>query len=114
MAIDKNISRKRRHHRVRKTLSGTQDRPRLVVFRSLNDIYAQIIDDESGKTLVAESSLKIKKGAKIEKAKEVGEKIAKIAVEKGIKKVCFDRNAYRYHGRVKALAEAARSGGLNF
>lgn len=113
------ISRKRRHMRVRKKISGTPEKPRLNVYKSLKHIYAQIIDDESGNTLVAASTLDkaIKDsvtGCNVESAKKVGELIAKKAIEKGIKKVAFDRGGYIYHGRVKALAEAAREAGLEF
>jgi len=113
-------ARKARHRRVRKKITGTPERPRLNVFRSLKHIYAQIIDDYAGRTLVAASTLdrelrdKIKYGGNIEAAKQVGALIARRALEKGIKKVVFDRGGYLYHGRVKALAEAAREGGLEF
>ena len=99
-----NVARLRRHARVRKNISGTAERPRLNVFRSLNNIYAQIIDDVTGNTLAAASSLD----------KEVGMLVAKKAAEKGIKQVVFDRGGYVYHGRVAALAEGAREGGLEF
>jgi len=104
----------RRTYRTRKRVKRS-GRPRLTVYRSLNHIYAQIIDDEAGKTLVASSTLALKIGGnKTEAAKQVGADIAKKAVEKGIKQVVFDRGAYKYHGRVKALAEAAREAGLEF
>ncbi|WP_293172829.1 50S ribosomal protein L18 [Oceanithermus sp.] len=104
----------RRKYRTRKRVKRS-GRPRLTVYRSLSHIYAQIIDDEAGHTLVASSSLALgAKGNKTEVAKQVGADIAKKAVEKGIKKVVFDRGAYKYHGRVKALAEAAREAGLEF
>jgi large subunit ribosomal protein L18 len=112
--------RKRRHSRIRKQVSGTPERPRLCVFRSLNNIYAQIVDDTAGKTLVAASTLdpKLKehKGHKgnVEAAKLTGELIGKKAMEAGIKQVVFDRGGYLYHGRVKALAAAAREAGLEF
>lgn len=107
--------------RVRKKIYGTTDKPRLSVYRSLNQIYAQIIDDDNGKTIASASSLskeiaeqlKSTKG-KIEKSKLVGNLIAKIALEKKITEVVFDRNGFRYHGRIKALADAAREGGLKF
>ncbi len=100
---------------IRRKISGTAERPRLSVFRSNAQIYAQIIDDNSGKTLVAASSLSIKdKMNKKEQAVKVGEFIAKNAQEAGITSVVFDRNGYLYHGRVKELAEAARKNGLNF
>jgi len=113
-------NRKRRHIRIRKKVAGTQERLRLSVYRSLNHIYAQIIDDAKGSTLVSASSLdspvnemKNHKG-NIATAKAVGGLIANKAQEKGIKKVVFDRGGYLYHGRVKALAEAAREAGLEF
>ena len=112
----KNVSRQRRHARVRKNVSGTESMPRLNVFRSNNEIYAQIINDETAKTLASSSSvaLKIKNGGNIEGAKAVGADIAKKALEVNIKKVVFDRGGYQYHGRVSALAEAARENGLEF
>ena len=112
----KNVSRQRRHARVRKNVSGTESMPRLNVFRSNNEIYAQIINDETAKTLASSSSvaLKIKNGGNIEGAKAVGADIAKKALELNIKKVVFDRGGYQYHGRVEALAEAARANGLEF
>jgi len=93
-------------------MSGTEKRPRLVVFRSINSTYAQMIDDSKHKIICAASDLKTKKGTKLEKAKEVGLQIGKIAQEKGIKECVFDRNGYKYHGRVKAIAEGARESGL--
>ena len=113
---DKNVARLRRHARVRKNVFGTADMPRLNVFRSNAEIYAQIIDDEAGTTLVSSSSiaLKIKNGGNIEGAKAVGADIAKKALAKNIKKVVFDRGGYQYHGRVEALAAAARENGLEF
>jgi large subunit ribosomal protein L18 len=116
----KRLARKRRHRRVRKRIKGTPLRPRLNVFRSLKHIYAQIIDDERGHTLVAASTLdpqlreEIKGLTKTEKAKRVGRLIAERALARGIKKVVFDRGGFLYHGRVKALAEGAREGGLEF
>jgi len=116
----RNTQRLRRHRRVRSKVAGTTARPRLNVFRSLNQIYAQVIDDSSGMTLVAASSLqeslqsKLKGLSKIEQAKLVGQTIAAAAKEKGIKQVVFDRGGYRFHGRVRALAEAAREAGLEF
>jgi large subunit ribosomal protein L18 len=110
----------RRHIRVRRHVAGTAERPRVSVFRSLSEIYAQVIDDTSGKTLVAASSVdkelreKIGKLKKSEQAKEVGKALALRAKSKGIQQVVFDRGGYRYHGRVKALAEAAREAGLKF
>ena len=112
----KNISRVRRHARVRNKISGTPECPRLCLYRSNKNIEAQIIDDVNGVTLVATSSmaLKLENGSNIEAAGKVGEDIAKKALEKGLKKVVFDRSGYIYHGRVKALAEAAREAGLEF
>lgn len=111
-----NVARQRRHARVRKNVSGTNECPRLNVFRSNSQIFAQIIDDEKGTTLVSSSSveLKIKNGGNAEGAKLVGADIAKKAVKAGIKSVVFDRGGYQYHGRVAALAEAARENGLEF
>jgi len=128
MKKEKKQKRYRRHKRVRAKLFGTAKRPRLCVFRSAKHIYAQLIDDEKGKTLAEDSDLKLKKSkAKITKLKEekvrsrkaaiayeVGKLIAKKALEKKIEKVIFDRGGYQYHGRVKALAEGAREGGLKF
>ena len=113
----KNELRVRRHKRVRAKISGNADCPRLCVYRSNKGIYAQIIDDTVGKTLVAASTLdkEVKtKASNIEAAKEVGELVAKRALEKGIEAVVFDRGGYLYHGRVKALADAAREAGLKF
>ncbi len=113
-----NVARLKRHARVRKNISGTQERPRLNVFRSLKNIYAQIIDDTTGTTLVAVSTLDKgfdgSYGGNTEAAKKVGNMIAQKALEKGIKEVVFDRGGYIYHGRVAALAEGAREGGLDF
>lgn len=114
---DKNKARKKRHFRVRNHIFGTAARPRLNVYRSLANIYAQIIDDEKGVTLVAASSQDKgfdSYGGNIEAAKAVGSAIAKKALEKGIKEVVFDRGGYVYHGRVAALAESAREAGLKF
>ncbi|MBQ3053993.1 MAG: 50S ribosomal protein L18 [Clostridia bacterium] len=115
---DSNAARIRRHARVRKNISGTAERPRLSVYRSLNHIYAQIIDDVAGKTLVAastlDSSLKANYGGNKEAAKAVGLLIADRAKEKGITEVVFDRGGYVYHGRVAELADGAREGGLKF
>lgn len=110
--LEKQEKRLRRHKRVRAKIFGTAQRPRLCVFKSNQHIYAQLIDDEKGKTLAAASDLEIKKSA--EKTKEVGKLIAEKAKVKKIEKVVFDRGGYKYHGRVKALAEGAREGGLNF
>ena len=114
---DRKMKRTRRHLRVRTKISGTAERPRLCVYRSNTNLYVQIIDDVAGKTLVSCSTLDkdIKeKHANIEAAKEVGTMIAKKAIEKNIKTVVFDRGGYIYHGVVKALAESAREGGLEF
>jgi large subunit ribosomal protein L18 len=113
-------ARIRRHNRVRLTVSGTTEQPRLCVFRSLNHIYAQVIDDSAGTTLASASTIiaelkdKTENKNKIDQAKLVGSQIAKAAIGKGIKKVVFDRGGYQYHGRIKALAEAARQAGLKF
>src|SRR5271166_538891 len=110
----------RRRHHVRNKITGTSERPRLSVFRSSKHIYAQLIDDLSGVTLAAastsgkDSKQAVPYGGNIKAAAVVGKKIAEVAKEKGISKVAFDRGHYRYHGRVKALADAAREGGLNF
>lgn len=115
--VSKNDVRKIRHERVRSKIVGTSEIPRLCVFRSNTNIYAQIIDDEKGITLVSASSLdkELKlKNANIEAATKVGESLAKKATKAGIKKVVFDRGGYLYHGRVKALAEACRENGLEF
>ena len=112
----RNDVRKRRHNRIRKTLSGTSEQPRLNVFRSNSGIYVQVIDDTTGKTLVSSSSiaLKLKNGGNIEAAASVGKDIAEKCKKAKISKVVFDRGGNLYHGRVKALAEAARENGLNF
>jgi large subunit ribosomal protein L18 len=116
--VDKEYRRLKIKQRVRKTLSGTADRPRLTVFRSNKEIYAQVIDDLAGKTLVSASTrvkgVASQKGTKTEKAQLVGKLVAERAIEAGINAVIFDRNGYLYHGRIKALAEAAREGGLKF
>ena len=117
---DKNANRLQRHKRVRRKITGTTQRPRLCVFRSSNNIYAQIIDDANRVTLTAASSLDaevkgaVNHGGNKEAAKMVGEMIAKRAIEKGITEVVFDRGGYLYHGRVQDLAEAAREAGLKF
>ncbi len=111
----KRAQRKLRHNRVRSKVIGNLNRPRMNIFRSLNHIYVQIIDDAAGKTLAAASSKDIKtKGAKAKIAAEVGKLAAEKAIKAGIKKVTFDRGGYQYHGRVKELAEAARASGLEF
>ena len=118
---DRKVVRAKKRNRVRKKITGTTDRPRLNVFRSIQNVYAQIVDDERGITLVAASTLtsELKEkltdgGGNIAAAAAVGELVAKRALEAGIKRVVFDRAGYIYHGRVKALAEAARAGGLEF
>jgi large subunit ribosomal protein L18 len=117
---DKNKTRLKRHIRVRKKISGTPERPRLNVYRSLNHIYAQLIDDTAGQTLVSASTLdaplkgSLKGGGNKEAAKAVGALIAGRAIERGLKRVVFDRGGYLYHGRVKELADAAREAGLEF
>jgi len=112
----RNEIRQRIHVRIREKLSGTGERPRLNVYRSLNHIYAQLIDDQKGETLAAASTLeaKSKNGGNIAAAKEIGKAVAEKAVKLGIKKVVFDRGGFLYHGRVKALADAARAAGLEF
>lgn len=112
----RNVVRQRRHARVRAKISGTADCPRLSVYRSNANISAQLIDDEKGVTLVASSSvaLKLAKGGNVEASQKVGTDIAEKAVAKGIKKVVFDRSGYLYHGRIEALANAARKAGLEF
>jgi large subunit ribosomal protein L18 len=115
----KNETRQRVHQRIRTKLAGTPERPRLTVYRSLNHIYAQLIDDSQGVTLVAASTAEGKKatrrtGGNLASAKETGKAIAERAKQKGISKVVFDRGGYLYHGRIKALADAAREAGLQF
>lgn len=116
----RSAARVRRHSRVRKYISGTPERPRLNVFRSLNSTYAQVIDDQSGQTLVSASTIdrelrsKMKDLTKTEQAKEVGLALAERAKKQGIETIVFDRGGYRYIGRIKALAEGAREGGLQF
>ena len=115
----RNVIRKRVHTRIREKMSGTPERPRLNVYRSLNHIYTQLIDDLNGVTIVSASSMgkkgeEKKYGGNIAAAAEVGKLIAQRAQEKGIKKVVFDRGGYLYHGRIKALADAAREAGLDF
>jgi large subunit ribosomal protein L18 len=118
--VYRETARRQRHRRVRKRVVGSSQRPRFNVFRSLKHIYAQLIDDTRGHTLAAASTLdpelrdKVKGLTKTEQAKLVGGLLAKRALERGVKKVAFDRGGYKYHGRVKSLAEAAREGGLEF
>jgi large subunit ribosomal protein L18 len=115
----RNLIRKRVHTRIRERITGTAERPRLNVYRSLNHIYTQLIDDATGVTIVSASTVQKKgeekkAGGNVEAAKAVGKLIAERAQEKGIKKVVFDRGGYLYHGRIKALADAAREAGLEF
>ena len=118
IADSRSAARAKRHERIRIRLAGTQQRPRLAVFRSLSHIYAQVIDDLKGSTVAAASSLekdmRSKTGANVDAAKAVGKLVAQRAIEKGVKSVVFDRGGYLYHGRIKALADAAREGGLQF
>ena len=113
---DRNGIRQRIHSRIRRKLAGTGERPRPNVYRSLNHIYAQVIDDQKGETLVSASTLalKLKTGGNVAAAKEIGKAVAELAVKQGIKKVVFDRGGFLYHGRIKALADAAREAGLEF
>jgi large subunit ribosomal protein L18 len=116
--ISKDDIRRRIHTRIRRKMSGSAERPRLAVFRSVANIYAQVIDDRQGRTLVAASSIEktagLKSGGNVAGAKAIGKLIAERAQAKGFKKVVFDRGGYLYHGRVKALADAAREAGLEF
>jgi large subunit ribosomal protein L18 len=120
MSITKIASRARRKLRIRKKMDGTEERPRLSVFRSAKHIYAQVVDDAAGKTLLMVSTLSkdvrgdVGEVNKTDAAKKVGQAVAKACLAKGIKKVVFDRNGFLYHGRVRALADAAREGGLSF
>ena len=115
MPTKKDLLRERRKNRIRSKIKGTESRPRLVVNRSLIHTYAQLINDNDGKIIASTSDMKSKeKGTKTEKAKKVGEEIAKLAKDKKIEEVVFDRNGYKYHGRVKAVADGAREGGLKF
>lgn len=118
--IDRRVARLRRHRRVRKRVVGTSERPRLNVFRSLSQIYAQVIDDSQGHTLVSASTIdpeveaQLRGLTKTEQASVVGRVLAERALSQGISRVVFDRGGYAYHGRVRALADAAREGGLEF
>lgn len=120
MAQSKVKARERRHERVRKSVQGAPERPRLSVFKSLGHIYAQIIDDTTGKTIIAASTAEkdihagLKSGGNVDAAKKVGASIAERALSKNIKQVVFDRGGYQYHGRIKALADSAREKGLSF
>ena len=118
--LSRNVHRERVHQRVRTKLSGSAERPRLCVYRSLGHIYAQVIDDQSGKTIVSASSVDkdtkkgLKGGGNVAAAKVIGKTVAERAKAAGVTKVVFDRGGYKYHGRVKALADAAREAGLRF
>lgn len=114
MTKNKLAKRKVRHLKIRKRIKGTGQIPRLSIFRSNKYIWVQLIDDQNAKTLVSLTDRKLKNNNKIQKAKEIGLNLAKLASKKNIKKVVFDRSGYKYHGRVKAIAEAAREGGLIF
>lgn len=119
MKLSKNQSRQHRKIRIRKKIAGTPERPRLVIFRSNAHIYAQIVNDQEGSTLLSASTLSLKKQepglhCNIAGAQRVGQEIARLAKEKNISQVVFDRNGYIYHGRIKAVADAAREGGLEF
>ncbi len=118
MALSKNERRERLRRRIRKTVEGTESRPRLAVFRSNKEIYAQIIDDVNGKTIVAASSrdkdIEASNVNKVEASKLVGKSLAEKALKRGVEAIAFDRGGYLYHGRVKSLAEGAREGGLKF
>jgi len=116
MPTTKVLAKKRRHHRIKTKVKGSTKKPRLIVFRSLNSTYAQLRDDEKHVTIASfsDKNLKDKKGTKLERAQKVGESIAKIAMDKKIKEIVFDRGGYKYHGRVKALADGARKTGLKF
>lgn len=119
MTTDKNLTRQKRHRRIRKRVFGTAERPRLNIYRSLSHIYAQVVNDETGHTVAAASSLDkglraSADGGNIAGAEAVGKLIAERAKAAGIERVVFDRGGYLYHGRVKALADAAREGGLEF
>jgi large subunit ribosomal protein L18 len=118
VAVSRTAGRQKRHQRIRLSVSGTESRPRLAVFRSLNQIYAQVIDDATGRTLASASSLEKELrdagGTKTEQAKSVGALVARRAREAGVGKVVFDRAGFRYHGRIKSLADAAREAGLDF
>jgi len=118
--IDKKLNRKKKHLSIRRKISGTSEKPRLAVFKSEKHIYAQIIDDMKGNTIVSASTVdkelknELKKTWNIEAAEKVGELLAKRAVEKGISSVVFDRGGFKYHGRIKSLADSARKAGLKF
>ncbi|WP_321473647.1 50S ribosomal protein L18 [uncultured Paludibaculum sp.] len=116
-SIDKDSRRRRIHVRIRERVKGTQERPRLAVFRSIKNIYAQVIDDRAGRTIVSASSAEANAtatGGNLAGAKEIGKLVAERAKAQGVNKVVFDRGGYLYHGRIKALADAAREAGLEF
>lgn len=110
----KQVKRNKIHRKIRMRISGTALRPRFCVFKSANHMYAQLIDDTTGKVLVAVSDMKMKKGTKAAHATEIGKEVAKAALAKKIEKVVFDRGGFVFHGRIKAVAEGAREGGLKF
>ena len=110
----KTVRRMRRKTGIRKRIFGTPERPRLAVYRSNKNIYAQLVDDVAGKTLAASNSLKFDQGASMNAAKEVGRQLAEAARSQGVEQISFDRGGFRYHGRIKALADAAREAGLKF
>ncbi|MBT4384778.1 50S ribosomal protein L18 [Candidatus Peregrinibacteria bacterium] len=112
--VNKEEKRQRRHVRSSSRMSGSASRPRLIVFRSLRFIYAQLLDDKTGKTLASAHDMKVTKGTKVERAEAVGKELGEKAKKAGIETCVFDRNGYKYHGRVKALADGARSAGLKF
>ena len=111
---DKKLNRSRRHRKVRAKISGTSSRPRIAVFKSNQYIYAQVVDDESGKTLLSVSDMEVKKGKKSEKALKIGEALAAQMKEKGLLEAVFDRGGFKFHGRVKSVADGLRSGGIKF
>ena len=111
---NKVIARKKNKVRIRKKIAGTEERPRLCIYRSGRHMYAQIVNDQTGVTVAAASTLKSTKGSNIDAAKSIGAEVAKKAIEKNVKSVVFDRSGYVYHGRVKAVADGAREAGINF
>lgn len=114
MKSTKAQKRSARHHRIRARVEGSTEKPRLIVFRSLRYTYAQLIDDVSGTILLAAHDMKVTKGTKVERAKAIGTELAEKASKAGIKTCVFDRNGYKYHGRIAAVADGAREGGLKF
>jgi large subunit ribosomal protein L18 len=113
-SFDKTTQRKRRHVRVKARMSGSAEKPRLIVFRSARYIYAQLIDDTTGKTLASAHDMKAKQGTKVERAAAVGKELGEKAKAAKVETCTFDRNGYKYHGRIKALADGAREAGLKF